>query len=96
MRAYLNDSQILARPKVTMLGNISSHTNTYLLLVAYPVRRLQALLQEGEAQLVYWRFVKIVLHETARDTQSYILQVLSAIFTHSLEPSAFCRQWRFT
>lgn len=45
-----------------------SHTDTYLLLVAYPVSRLQALFQEGEAQLVYGRFVKIVLHEAVMGT----------------------------
>lgn len=43
-----------------------THTHTHLLLVAYPVSRLQALLQEGEAQLVYGRSVEIVLHEAVR------------------------------
>lgn len=37
--------------------------HTHLLLVAYPVSRLQAFLQERDPQLVYGRFVEIVLHK---------------------------------
>lgn len=46
-----------------------THTHTHLLLVAYPVRRLQALLQEGEAQLVYGRFVEVILHKAVTGTE---------------------------
>ena len=43
--------------------NRVANTHTHLLLVTYPVSRLQALLQEGEAQLVYRRSIEIVLHK---------------------------------
>lgn len=46
-----------------------TRTHTHLLLVAYPVRRLQALLQEGEAQLVYGRFVEVILHKAVTCTE---------------------------
>lgn len=42
---------------------LHTHTNTHLFLVAYSISRLQAPLQEGEAQLVYRRSVEVVLHE---------------------------------
>lgn len=39
---------------------------THLFLVAYPVGRLQAALKEGEAELVYWGSIEIVLHKAVK------------------------------
>lgn len=51
-----------------------THTHTYthtnLFLVADPVGRLQALLQEGQAQFVYGWFVEVILHKTVKSTES--------------------------
>lgn len=56
----------------------TAHTqrHTHLLLVAYPVSRLQATLQEGEAQLVYGRSVEIVLHEAVTGTEEKSVDVM--------------------
>lgn len=53
-------------------NNSYTHTRTHtnLFLVADPVGRLQALLQEGQAQFVYGWFVEIILHKTVTGTES--------------------------
>lgn len=60
---------------------------TDLLLVADPVRRLQTLLQKGEAQFVDGRFVEIVLHKAVKKKKKAQVKVINCptVFKCSLK-----------